>query len=61
MSKARSAIIELFLAGNQQCEIVRLLRVPKQTVNKAIKRYQELGTLRHTVCKNQSLCSRRGH
>jgi len=39
----RSAIIALFQAGKRQCEIVRDLGVPRQTVSKAIKRFRELG------------------
>ncbi|UYV62185.1 hypothetical protein LAZ67_1008139 [Cordylochernes scorpioides] len=40
---ARSAIIELFRQGKRQCEIVYLLKVPQQTVSKAIHRFNELG------------------
>lgn len=43
MSNIRSAILELFREGKRQCEIVRLLRVPKQTVSDAICRFRELG------------------
>lgn len=43
MSNPRSAILKLFIAGKRQCEIVRLLKVPKQTVSDAIKRFKELG------------------
>ncbi|KAM8707532.1 hypothetical protein ACLKA7_005075 [Drosophila subpalustris] len=43
MSSKRCAILELFRQGNRQCEIVRLLDVPRQTVSKAIRRFNELG------------------
>ena len=43
MSKNRESIISLFLKNIRQCDIVRLLAVPQQTVSKAIKRYLELG------------------
>ncbi|UYV67247.1 hypothetical protein LAZ67_5000032 [Cordylochernes scorpioides] len=38
-----SAIIGLFRQGKRQCEIVRLFKVPQQTVSKAIHRFNELG------------------
>lgn len=43
MAKERSAILELHRRGKRQCEIVRLLNVPQQTVSKGIRRYEELG------------------
>jgi len=43
MSNKRSAILELFRAGKRQCEIVRLLNMPKQTISDAINRFKELG------------------
>ena len=43
MSNKRSAILELFRKGMRQCDIVRLLNVPKQTVPKAVNRFKELG------------------
>ncbi|KAL7737264.1 hypothetical protein ACLKA6_012888 [Drosophila palustris] len=43
MSSKRCAILELFRQGNRQCEIVRLLDVPRQTVSKAIRRFNQLG------------------
>ena len=43
MSKNRESIISLFLKNIRQCDIVRRLAVPKQTVSKAIKRYIEQG------------------
>ncbi|UYV84295.1 hypothetical protein LAZ67_X001770 [Cordylochernes scorpioides] len=43
ISNKRSAIIELFRQGKRQCEIVRLLKVPQQTVSKAIHRFNEFG------------------
>ena len=43
MSNKRSAILELFRRGKRQCDIVRLLNVPRQTVSKAIIRFKELG------------------
>ena len=38
-----SAILELFRKGMRQCDIVRLLNVPKQTVFKVVNRFKELG------------------
>ncbi|GBM01374.1 hypothetical protein AVEN_135796-1 [Araneus ventricosus] len=43
MSSKRSAILELFKRGKRQCEIVRLLNVPRQTASDAICRFKELG------------------
>ena len=43
MSNKRSTILELFRKGMRQCDIVRLLNVPKQTVSKAVNRFKELG------------------
>ena len=43
MSNKRSAILELFRKEMRQCDIVRLLNVPKQTVSKAVIRFKELG------------------
>ena len=43
MSNKRSAILELFRKGMRQCDIVRLLNVPKQTVSKAVNCFKELG------------------
>lgn len=43
MVKNRSAILALYQQGKKQCEIVKLLKVPKQTVSYAIKRFKELG------------------
>uniref|UniRef100_A0A1I7RIM5 DDE_3 domain-containing protein n=1 Tax=Bursaphelenchus xylophilus TaxID=6326 RepID=A0A1I7RIM5_BURXY len=43
MSSERGAILTLFRSGKRQCDIVRMLGVPKQTVSKAVKRFRELG------------------
>ena len=43
MSNKRSTIICLFHEGCRQCEIVRLLRCPKQTISNVIKRFKKLG------------------
>ena len=43
MSNKRGAILELFRKGMRQCDIVRLLNVPEQTVSKAVNRFKELG------------------
>ncbi|XP_067125297.1 uncharacterized protein [Centruroides vittatus] len=43
MSNKRCAILELFWQGKHQCEIVRLLGVPKMTVSDAVQRLKELG------------------
>ncbi|UYV74790.1 chmp5, partial [Cordylochernes scorpioides] len=43
ISNKRSLIIELFRQGKCQREIVRLLKVPQQTVSKVIHRYNDLG------------------
>ena len=43
MSNKRSAIICLFQEGCRQCEIVRILKCPKQTVSNAIERFKEPG------------------
>ena len=43
MANNRTAIISLFLNNIRQCDIARQLKIPHQTVSKAIKRYQELG------------------
>ncbi|GBN19241.1 hypothetical protein AVEN_31022-1 [Araneus ventricosus] len=43
MSSKRSAILELFKRGKRQCEIVRLLNVPRHTVSDAICRFKDLG------------------
>ena len=43
MPKNRDAIISLYEAGKRQSEIVRMLRVPQQTVSYAIKRLKKLG------------------
>ena len=48
MSNKRSAILDLFRKGMRQCDIVRLLNVPKQTVSKAFNRFKELG---HDGCR----------
>ena len=42
MSNKDSAILKLFRKGMRQCDIVRLLNVPKQTVSKAVNRFKEL-------------------
>ena len=42
MANNRTAIISLFLNNIRQCDIARQLKIPHQTVSKAIKRYQEL-------------------
>lgn len=43
MSNKSGVILELFRQGKRQCEIVRLLNVPRQTVSDAINRFKELG------------------
>lgn len=43
MSNIRIAIIELFRAGKRQCEIARSLKVARQTVSDAVKRFNQLG------------------
>ena len=43
MANNRTAIISLFLNNIRQCDIARQLKIPHQTVSKAITRYQELG------------------
>ncbi|GBL96282.1 hypothetical protein AVEN_118809-1 [Araneus ventricosus] len=43
MSSKRSAILELFKRGKQQCEIVHLLNVSRQTVSDTICHFKELG------------------
>ncbi|GFW04809.1 paired domain-containing protein [Trichonephila clavipes] len=59
MSSKRSAILESFQQGKQQCEIVRLLNVSRQTVS--ICRFKELGNHgRHpgSGCKSTENTSR---
>ena len=46
MSNNSVAIISLYEAGMRQCDIVRQLAIPRLTVSRAIKRYQELGTVK---------------
>ena len=43
MSSKRTAVIELFKKGTRQCDISRLLGMPKQTVSDTVRRYRELG------------------
>lgn len=45
MKVDRAAIIALYKRGVKQAEIVRQLKIPKQTVSKAVKRYQQVGHL----------------
>ncbi|GFU82782.1 uncharacterized protein TNCV_265791 [Trichonephila clavipes] len=42
MSSKRSAILELFQQGKRQCEIIRLLNIPRQIVHDAIRRFKAL-------------------
>ena len=44
MSDLRAGFVKLHEQGKSQREIVRLLGVPKATVQKAIKRFEETGS-----------------
>lgn len=43
MTENRKHIMQLFRSGKRQCEIARMLKVPKQTISDVIKRFKELG------------------
>uniref|UniRef100_A0A915D5T0 Paired domain-containing protein n=1 Tax=Ditylenchus dipsaci TaxID=166011 RepID=A0A915D5T0_9BILA len=44
MSDSRAGIVRLYQEGHGVMDISRLLNVPKQTVSKAIKRFEETGS-----------------
>ncbi|GFU76421.1 paired domain-containing protein [Trichonephila clavipes] len=60
MSSKWSSILKLFQQEKRQCEIVRLLNVPIQTVSDAICRFKELGNDGRSGRKRNVNTSRNG-